>query len=84
MSEVHQILREFDCVIMPSFEGDILAITNLTGQPVVVMPNGFQNNHPTSITFMGNLYSDALILSIAKAFQDATDFEDVHPPMFKE
>ena len=84
MSEVHQILRGFDCVIMPSFDGDILAITNLTGQPVVVMPNGFQNNHPTSITFMGNLYSDALILSIAKAFQDATDFEDVHPPMFKE
>jgi Asp-tRNA(Asn)/Glu-tRNA(Gln) amidotransferase A subunit family amidase len=84
MGEINQILRGYDCVVMPSFDGDILSITNLTGHPVVVMPNGFLNNHPTSISFLGNLYADALILAIAKAFQDATDFEDVHPPMFKE
>lgn len=84
MGEINQILRGYDCVVMPSFEGDILPITNLTGHPAVVMPNGFLNNHPTSITFLGNLYDDATILAIAKAFQEATDFEDVHPPKFKE
>ncbi len=84
MVEIGDILRGYDCVIMPSFEGDILPITNLTGHPVVVMPNGFQNNHPTSISFLGNLFDDATILAVAKAFQDATDFEDVHPPFFKE
>ena len=84
MSEIGDLLRGYDCVIMPSFEGDILPITNLTGHPIVVMPNGFQNNHPTSITFLGNLFDDALILAVAKAFQDATDFEDVHPEMFKK
>jgi Asp-tRNA(Asn)/Glu-tRNA(Gln) amidotransferase A subunit family amidase len=84
MSEIGDLLRGYDCVIMPSFEGDILPITNLTGHPIVVMPNGFQNNHPTSITFLGNLFDDALILAVAKAFQDATGFEDVHPEMFKK
>ncbi|MBL7815890.1 MAG: amidase [Saprospiraceae bacterium] len=84
MLEVHDLLRGYDCVIMPSFEGDILPITNLTGHPVVVMPNGFTNGHPTSISFLGNLYDDATILAIAKAFQEATDFDEQHPTLFKE
>jgi Asp-tRNA(Asn)/Glu-tRNA(Gln) amidotransferase A subunit family amidase len=84
MSEIGAVLSGYDCVIMPSFEGDILPITNLTGHPIVVMPNGFQNNHPTSITFLGNLFDDAVILAVAKAFQEATEFEDVHPPFFKQ
>ncbi len=83
MLEINDLLRGYDCVIMPSFEGDILAITNLTGQPVVVVPNGFQNGHPTSISFLGNLFDDATILSVAKAFQDATDFDEQHPVLFK-
>ncbi len=84
MLEINDLLRGYDCVIMPSYEGDILAITNLTGQPVVVVPNGFQNGHPTSISFLGNLYDDATILSVAKAFQDATDFDEQHPVLFKQ
>ena len=84
MLEINDLLRGYDCVIMPSFEGDILGITNLTGQPVVVVPNGFQNGHPTSISFLGNLFDDATILSVAKAFQDATDFDEQHPVLFKQ
>ena len=84
MLEINDLLRGYDCVIMPSFDGDILAITNLTGQPVVVAPNGFLNGHPTSISFLGNLFDDATILSVAKAFQDATDFDEQHPDMFKQ
>jgi Asp-tRNA(Asn)/Glu-tRNA(Gln) amidotransferase A subunit family amidase len=84
MTEIGDLLSGFDCVIMPSFEGDILPITNLTGHPVVVVPNGFLKNHPTSISFLGNLFDDATILAVAKAFQDATDFDDVHPEFFKQ
>ncbi len=84
MVEINDLLRGYDCVIMPSFDGDILGITNLTGQPVVVAPNGFLNGHPTSISFLGNLFDDATILSVAKAFQDATDFDEQHPDMFKQ
>jgi Asp-tRNA(Asn)/Glu-tRNA(Gln) amidotransferase A subunit family amidase len=84
MLEINDLLRGYDCVVMPSFEGDILAITNLTGHPCVVMPNGFLKDHPTSITFLGNLYEDEKILSIAKMFQDATDFDEQHPAFFKQ
>jgi Asp-tRNA(Asn)/Glu-tRNA(Gln) amidotransferase A subunit family amidase len=84
MAEVDAILRGYDCVIMPSFDGGILPITNLTGHPAIVVPNGFLNGRPTSITFLGNLFDDALIAAVAKAFQEATDFEDKHPPFFKQ
>lgn len=50
-------------------------MTNLTGHPCVVVSNGFdQENHPTSISFIGNLYDEATILGFAKKYQDATRF----------
>jgi Asp-tRNA(Asn)/Glu-tRNA(Gln) amidotransferase A subunit family amidase len=59
-------------------------MTNLTGNPVVVMPIGFnQNGSPISITLIGNLYEEATILAAAKAFQDKTDFNKQHPEKFK-
>jgi Asp-tRNA(Asn)/Glu-tRNA(Gln) amidotransferase A subunit family amidase len=49
------------------------------------LPSGFntRNNLPTSITFLGKLYGEANLISVGKAFQDATPFEDKHPEMFK-
>jgi Asp-tRNA(Asn)/Glu-tRNA(Gln) amidotransferase A subunit family amidase len=58
-------------------------MTNLTGHPVVVFPIGFgQNGLPNSISLVGNLYDDATILAVAKAYQDATDFNKKHPEKF--
>ena len=72
-------------IIVPTFAGSQLAMTNLTGHPVVVFPVGFnQNGLPTSITFMGNLYDEATILAVAKTYQDATDFNKKHPEKFKQ
>ena len=34
-------MQQYDVVIAPSWEGDNLLITNLTGNPAVVVPNGF-------------------------------------------
>lgn len=71
-----------DVVIVPSFSRQ-LPITNLTGHPVVVFPTGFSaNGLPDSITLIGNLYDEATILAVAKAFQDATDFNKKHPQKF--
>jgi Asp-tRNA(Asn)/Glu-tRNA(Gln) amidotransferase A subunit family amidase len=49
------------------------------------MPTGFDKrfNLPTSITLIGKLYDEATILSAAKAYQDATQWDDMHPSMFK-
>ena len=57
-----------------------LLLTNLTGYPAVVVPNGFtKKGNPTGITFIGNLYGEADLLALAKAYQDATDFHRKHP-----
>ena len=76
--------NKIDLYLAPSDEGDNSLVTNLTGHPLVVVPNGFINGmHPTSITFVGRLFDEAKILAVAKAYQDATDFYKKHPPMFE-
>jgi Asp-tRNA(Asn)/Glu-tRNA(Gln) amidotransferase A subunit family amidase len=73
-----------DVYITPSFGGDNLLLTNLTGHPCVVLPNGFdEEGEPTSITFMGRLYGDATVLAVARAYQEATDFHTRHPQAFQ-
>jgi Asp-tRNA(Asn)/Glu-tRNA(Gln) amidotransferase A subunit family amidase len=38
---------------------------------------------PTGISFVGNLYDEATILSIAQAYQKATNWDETHPTRFK-
>ncbi|MDX9697780.1 MAG: amidase, partial [Bacteroidales bacterium] len=84
IQEFHQMIKEYDVIVCPSFGGDQLLMTNLTGHPCVVVPNGFDNdNHPTSISFIGNLYDEATLLAFAKAYQDITEWDEQVPPLFK-
>lgn len=74
---------DVDVYVAPSFGGDNLLLTNLTGHPCVVMPNGFnEKGSPTSISFIGRLFGEAKLLAVAKAYEDATDFHTKHPPLF--
>ena len=76
-------MKDYDVIISPSSGNSQLSTTNLTGHPAVVMKNGYsQNGSPTSITFIGNLYDEATILAVARAYQEATGFDEEHPPMF--
>jgi Asp-tRNA(Asn)/Glu-tRNA(Gln) amidotransferase A subunit family amidase len=80
---MNDFMKDYDVLIVPTFAGRQLSMTNLTGHPVVVMPIGFnQNGSPISITLIGNLYDEATILATAKAFQDKTDFNKKHPDKF--
>ena len=82
IQQMHEKLKGIDVYISPSFAGSNLVMTNLTGHPCVVLPNGFQKNGmPTTITFMGQLYGEANVLALAKLYQDLTNFEEQHPPM---
>ena len=85
IQEMHKIMKNIDVLITPSFGGNQLSITNLTGQPCVVVPNGFnKNDSPTSFSIIGKLFDEANILRIAKAYQDNTKFTKLHPELFKE
>jgi Asp-tRNA(Asn)/Glu-tRNA(Gln) amidotransferase A subunit family amidase len=86
MQKLSDFMNTIDVLICPTRgSGNQGAITNLTGHPVVCMPTGFdkRSNLPTSITLIGKLYQEATILAAAKAYQDATAWDEMHPPMFK-
>lgn len=75
-------MKDIDVYVTPSFGGNNLRLTNLTGHPTVVVPNGFnEEGSPTSISFVGDLFEEAKTLQVAKAFQDATDFHLQHPKL---
>lgn len=86
IEKLNDFMKNYDVIIAPSFVDNQLAITNLTGHPIVVMPIGFTADRhlPNSITLIGNLYDEATILAVAKAFQDATSHNKQHPPMFRD
>ena len=76
-------MKDYDVVIVPTYAGNQLAITNLTGNPAICFPIGFtKTGNPYSITLVGNLYDDASILQLAKAYQDKTEHHKKHPELF--
>ncbi len=82
IQEMQKIMDKVDLYIAPAFEGNNLLLTNLTGNPCVVVPTGFTDKgNLTSITFTGRLFDEAKIIGTAKMFQDATDFHKKHPIM---
>ena len=82
MQNMAQLMRDIDVFVVPSFAANALRITNYTGHPTVVVPNGFSDRHtPTSISFIGGLYQEAETLSVAKAYQDATDWHLQYPDL---
>ncbi len=83
MQEMERVMEEVDVYVVPSFGGNDMLMTNLTGHPAVVLPNGFRrsNGTPTSITFTGRLYGETEVLAVAHAYQQATDFHLKRPPL---
>ncbi len=91
MREMARIMSEVDVYVAPFDYADYTpnpvatlntAVTNLTGQPAVILPHGFnEKGQPTSLTFVGRVFGEAETLALAKAYQDATDWHLKHPPL---
>jgi Asp-tRNA(Asn)/Glu-tRNA(Gln) amidotransferase A subunit family amidase len=80
--QVNDIMQKFDVLVVPSLEDDSQLLFNLTGHPCITFPNGFTpKGMPTSITFVGNLYEEGVIVSAANQFQLATNFNKKHPSL---
>ena len=83
IQKMDSVMQKVDVYISPTYGGDNLLLTNLTGHPSVVLPNGFnEDGQPTSITFMGELFEEGTLLGVAQKYQQATDFHTQHPEMF--
>ena len=80
MQNMAEALDDIDVYVAPFGGSPNNSATNLTGHPAVSVPNGFNSDGtPTGILFVGRLYGEADMLTLAKAFQDATDFHLQHP-----
>lgn len=88
-------------VIVASTNSDQLTVTNLTGHPACIVPNGLRGSDapappavdtgeddqiggpgtPVSITFLAGHYQDAKLCALARAYQQATGFQNLHPKL---
>jgi Asp-tRNA(Asn)/Glu-tRNA(Gln) amidotransferase A subunit family amidase len=67
----------------PNFTQKHYQMANLACYPAVALPNGFTaSGAPTSIIFMGRPFGELELMTLAKAYQDATGFNTQHPPEF--
>jgi Asp-tRNA(Asn)/Glu-tRNA(Gln) amidotransferase A subunit family amidase len=98
--EVSKLFEQVD-VIVASTNSEQLVVTNLTGHPSCIVPNGLRGSDapappavdtgdddqiggpgtPVSLTFLGGHYQDAKLCAFARAYQQATGFEKLHPKL---
>jgi Asp-tRNA(Asn)/Glu-tRNA(Gln) amidotransferase A subunit family amidase len=102
-----KLYEQVDVIVTPtSGPSNQVAVTNQTGHPAVIVPNGIRGkdapasivlagpagtggggnqgggpNTPVSLTFLGGLYKDAETCALAHAYQQATGFHKLHPPL---
>ena len=91
MREMARLMSKVDVYVVPFDYSDYTPnpiasintrVTNLTGQPCVVVPHGFnEKGNPTSLTFVGRVFGEARMLSLAKAYQDSTEWHLKHPKL---
>ena len=74
---------EVDVVVTPTLADGVVLATNLSGHPVVALPDGFRaDGTPSSISVVGGLWKDAEALHVARTFQEATGYHLRRPPLF--
>ena len=81
--QFNELMSDIDVLVAPSFSQQLL-MTNLTGHPCVVIPNGsYAHENPGSITLLGNHFDEASILSLARFLQEVTPYDKEHPDLFR-
>ncbi|SIO06673.1 amidase [Algoriphagus halophilus] len=85
IEEMHELMKDYDVIITPSFAGPQLRITNLTGHPALCLPNGFNDSgSPTSITLLANLFEEEKLVQLGDFIQNHSDWQAKRPPLFDQ
>ena len=78
------LIREMDRLFedMDIYMDSHLGITNLTGHPELVLPDGFrEDGTPYSVSFTGKLFGEPKLLCLAHQYQQATGHHLKHPEL---
>jgi Asp-tRNA(Asn)/Glu-tRNA(Gln) amidotransferase A subunit family amidase len=91
MRQMARMMSDIDVYVVPFDYADYTPnpvatlntwATNLTGQPSVTVPHGFnEKGNPTSLTFIGRVFGESPMLALARAFQEATGWHLKHPKL---
>jgi Asp-tRNA(Asn)/Glu-tRNA(Gln) amidotransferase A subunit family amidase len=86
-----KVFEPYDVIVAPT-NSPQLVVTNLTGHPAVIVPNGVRGDDappyegnwggpgtPVSLTFLGALHGEAKLLAFARLYQEATGFHRQYP-----
>ena len=83
MQGMAKIFDRIDVLVTPFGGSAVQTATSLTGHPSVAVQNGFDDDRtPTGFQMIGQLYSEAAALTLARVYQQRTGFHRQHPPMF--
>ena len=83
IQSMDSLMQQYDVIIAYSKNNRHSEITNMTGHPVITVPTGLDDiGRPTNMVLIGKLYDEATIIELARQYQEATDFDEQHPPAF--
>lgn len=81
MNEMEALMSKVDLYV----GGNDLLLTNLTGHPTLILPNGFTKSGdretPEALTFTGRLFGETDLLTVGHAYQQATGHHLRTPPL---
>ncbi len=78
MQEMDTLMQTYDAFLSPTGSASLTA-TNLTGHPALAIKAGFIGSRPRSLMITGRLYDEATVLRLGLAYEDATDWDAMHP-----
>jgi len=81
MREMDVLMSQYDVLLSPASGSASLGVTNLTGHPAIALRAGFVANAPVEIMVTGRLYDEATTMRVALAYERATKWNDVKPPL---
>jgi Asp-tRNA(Asn)/Glu-tRNA(Gln) amidotransferase A subunit family amidase len=78
--QMDALMSKYDVFLSPS-GGASLGITNLTGHPAACLKAGFVDGLPQALMITGRLYDEATVLRVALAYERATTWHQMNPPL---
>jgi Asp-tRNA(Asn)/Glu-tRNA(Gln) amidotransferase A subunit family amidase len=74
------LMSKYDVLLSPTGSAS-LGITNLTGHPAACLKAGFVDGSPLALMITGRLYDEASVLRVALAYERATKWHGMNPPL---
>jgi Asp-tRNA(Asn)/Glu-tRNA(Gln) amidotransferase A subunit family amidase len=78
--QMDALMSQYDVFLSPTGSAS-LGITNLTGHPAACLKAGFVDGSPLALMITGRLYDEASVLRVALAYERATKWHSMNPPL---